>query len=89
MIRKRYVFHGQVQHVGFRWRARRAAEMIGCTGRCGNNPDGSVTMEIQGSGARIRLVLLAIRTGRRIRIRKTEVSVIEPVPEEKGFTSEY
>ena len=85
MIRKRFVFTGQVQRVGFRRRARRAAELLGCTGWGGNNPDGSVTMEIQGSGVQIRLVLLAVRTGSRIRIRKTEASRLPPVPGESGF----
>ena len=89
MIRKRYVFSGQVQHVGFRWRARRAAEMFGCTGWCRNNPDGTVTMEIQGPDAKIRLVLLAIRAGSRIRIGETKVTVLSLVPEEKDFCAKY
>ena len=49
MIRKHIVFTGQVQDVGFRWRARQAAKLYGCTGWCRNEWDGSVTMEIQGS----------------------------------------
>ena len=48
MIRKHIVFTGQVQGVGFRWRARHAAHLYGCTGWCRNDWDGSVTMEIQG-----------------------------------------
>ncbi len=46
MMRKRIVFHGAVQGVGFRWRARIAAETLGCTGFCRNEWDGSVLMEI-------------------------------------------
>lgn len=45
---KRIVFYGSVQGVGFRWRARHAAEHFGCTGWCRNEWDGTVTMEIQG-----------------------------------------
>ena len=48
MIRKHIIFTGQVQGVGFRWRAREAARLYGCTGWCRNEWDGSVTMEIQG-----------------------------------------
>ena len=44
MIRKHIVFTGQVQGVGFRWRARQAANLYGCTGWCRNERDGSVTM---------------------------------------------
>ena len=31
MIRRRYIFTGYVQGVGFRWRARQAAALHGCT----------------------------------------------------------
>ena len=89
MIRKRYQFTGKVQHVGFRWRARKAANLFGCSGWCRNNRDGSVTMEIQGSRAKTELVILAIRTGQRIRIDHTEVTVLPLVPDEQGFRSEY
>ena len=49
MLRKHITFYGWVQGVGFRYRARHAAEMYGCTGWVRNEWDGSVTMEIQGS----------------------------------------
>ena len=89
MIRRRYVFTGRVQHVGFRWRARRAAEKFGCTGWCGNNPDGSVSMEIQGSRARIGLVVMAVRSSRAIRILHMEHTSLPVVPDERGFISRY
>ena len=89
MIRKHIVFTGKVQHVGFRWRARRAAEAFGCTGWCRNNPDGSVTMEIQGSAAKAELVILAIRTGKRIHIEHTDVTSVPIIPDEQFFHSEY
>ncbi len=53
MIRKRIVFSGWVQGVGFRWRARQAAQLFDCTGWVKNEYDGSVTMEIQGSEEQI------------------------------------
>ena len=49
MIRKRIVFFGRVQGVGFRYHARYAAGLYGCTGWARNEDDGSVTMEIQGA----------------------------------------
>ena len=54
-IRKRMVFQGRVQGVGFRWHARHAALALGLTGWVKNEYDGSVTMEIQGSEAGIRI----------------------------------
>ena len=89
MIRKRYTFTGRVQHVGFRWRAMRAAEMFGCTGWCRNNPNGSVTMELQGGRLKLALVVLALRAGRRIRIERMAASLVETVPGEEGFVPEY
>ena len=89
MIRKRYRFTGKVQHVGFRWRARKAANLFGCTGWCRNNQDGSVTMELQGSRIKTELIILAIRTSQRIRIDHTEVIALPLVQDEQGFRSEY
>ena len=60
MIRQRIVFRGRVQGVGFRYRARMAAAQIGVTGWVRNNPDGTVTMEIQGTEEQISNVIIAI-----------------------------
>ena len=89
MIRRRYHFTGKVQHVGFRWRAGKAAKAFGCSGWCRNNPDGSVTMEIQGTRAQIDLVLLAIRSGRYIRIEHTDIETLMPDQDERDFRTEY
>ena len=59
-VRRRITLTGSVQGVGLRWRACRAAEQFGCTGWVRNEPDGSVSMEIQGSGENIDRVLSAI-----------------------------
>lgn len=47
-IRRRYRFFGDVQGVGFRYRAKYAAETLALTGWVENEEDGSVTMEVQG-----------------------------------------
>ena len=44
MIRRRIVFYGWVQGVGFRYRARHAASLYGSTGWVRNEWNGSVTM---------------------------------------------
>lgn len=88
MTRKHIVFTGYVQGVGFRWRARQAANLYGCTGWVRNEWDGSVTMEIQGSETEIDLVLRAINAGRYVEIDRMDIQTIEADPEERGFRTE-
>ncbi len=87
-IRKHLVFTGQVQGVGFRWRARQAAQLYDCTGWCRNEWDGSVTMEIQGSADAIDRVVRSIRDGRYVWIRDMDVTEIPVDAEESGFGTE-
>ena len=47
-VRRRYIITGQVQGVGFRYRARYAAQTLDLTGWVQNEDDGSVTLEVQG-----------------------------------------
>lgn len=44
-------FVGEVQGVGFRWTARKVATDLGLSGWVRNEPDGSVSMELQGPSA--------------------------------------
>jgi len=85
MIRKHIVFTGQVQGVGFRWRARQAAKLYSCTGWCRNEWDGSVTMEIQGSENAIDKVIELIQAGRYVWIQGMDVTEIPPDNNERGF----
>ena len=85
LIRKHMVFSGAVQGVGFRWRARRAAEAVGATGWVRNDPEGTVTMELQGSEAQIESVLAAIERGQYVRIEDVETRSLPPVKNERDF----
>ena len=87
LLRKRLVFEGLVQGVGFRWRARYAAEAVGATGWVQNNPDGSVTMELQGTEAQIDRVIQLLDRGRYIQILRMQARSLPPVPEERGFVT--
>ena len=49
--RLRIHFVGQVQGVGFRWTARNVANELGLSGWVRNEPDGSVSMALQGKSA--------------------------------------
>lgn len=84
-IRKYIRFHGFVQGVGFRYRAEHAASRLGATGWVKNNPDGSVSMEIQGTEEMIDKVILMIEQGNYIRIDRMDVKSTKVIEEERSF----
>ena len=84
-VRKKIRFHGYVQGVGFRYRARHAAEMYGATGWVRNDPGGSVAMEIQGTEEQISNVIIAIGKGAYVRIEDMKVKNIPVNENERGF----
>lgn len=59
-IRKRFVFHGSVQGVGFRYKACYSAKNRGVSGWVRNLTDGSVEMEAEGYPADIEAVVRAL-----------------------------
>ena len=85
MIRRHIVFYGWVQGVGFRYRARHAADLYSCTGWCRNEWDGSVVMEIQGTEEDINKVLIAIGRGRYVKIEQMDSRTIPVKSGEYGF----
>ena len=87
-VRKRYTFTGSVQGVGFRWRAKQAANLYDCTGWVRNEWDGSGTMEIQGKEPDIDQVLTAIREGRFIWIEGIREEIIPEESNEYSFRTE-
>lgn len=85
IIRKHIVCYGWVQGVGFRYRARHAADLYGVTGWVRNDLDGSVTMEVQGTEAQIDNVIIAIERGSYVRIERMDVRTIPVVEHEREF----
>jgi len=85
MLRKRIVFHGWVQGVGFRYRAIQAANLYGVTGWVRNNLDDSVTMEIQGTQDQIDQVIMALQHARFIRIERMDVMDLPVEEGERAF----
>ncbi len=88
MVRKHILFYGSVQGVGFRWRAKNAAEHFSCTGWVSNEWDGSVSMEIQGTEEAIESVILAIEKGTFVHIENMDMKDIPVVDGEYGFRTE-
>ena len=89
IVRKRLRCFGWVQGVGFRWRARHAADLAGATGWVRNEDDGSVTMEIQGDEAVIRKVIRVLENDRYIQITGMDSRTLPPDPQERDFRTDY
>ena len=85
ILRKHLVFTGAVQGVGFRWRARHAAQAAGVTGWVQNAADGSVILELQGTEAQLDRVLESLDRSLYIQIEGMDVRRIPLLPEERGF----
>ena len=88
MGRKHIVFYGSVQGVGFRWRAKNAAEHFSCTGWVRNEWDESVSMEIQGTEEAIESVILAVEKGTFVHIENMDMKDIQVDDGEYGFRAE-
>ena len=84
-VRRALRFTGSVQGVGFRWRAVQAANAVGATGWVRNDPDGGVSMEIQGTEAQIDSVILAVERGSYVIIENLYAKTIPLAKGEYGF----
>ena len=79
-----FTFRGDVQGVGFRWRASQAARIYGLTGWGENEYDGTVEMELQGTDSEINAVLDVISSGRFVDITDVRKKYI-PLEDERDF----
>lgn len=84
-IRIRYRFTGEVQGVGFRFRAYHAANALGLTGWVRNEYDGSVSMEVQGGQAEIAALLQKLENSLYIRIGRADEQKLPTDPQERSF----
>ena len=85
-------FVGQVQGVGFRWTSQRVAFDLGLTGWVRNEPDGSVSMELQGQDEAVATFFTRLlESYRRFPISYTidAKEDIPPVPDEAEFSVHF
>ena len=87
LTRRHLIFSGLIQGVGFRWRARQAANAVGCTGWVRNDYSGTVSMELQGSGEQIGRVLEMLERAPWICIEDVNSRAIPVDPEERSFVT--
>jgi len=85
VLRRALRFTGNVQGVGFRFRAVHAANAVGATGWVRNDRDGGVSMEIQGTETQIDRVLLAVERGTYVQIENLWAKTIPAIDGEYGF----
>ena len=85
MIRMRYIFRGNVQGVGFRYRCIMAAKKLGVTGWAENEWDGSVTVEAQGEPEMLDQLLVEVSRTRYGWIDTVEKTQIPVESDERNF----
>lgn len=85
-VRRHYFIYGQVQGVGFRYRAMYAARTLGLTGWVENMEDGSVEMEVQGQPEQIDEIFPMIQSSDYIFITDIRHMDCEPNPHDRSFS---
>ncbi len=85
MVRRHMYISGDVQGVGFRYRANYAAKGLGLTGYVRNLYDGRVEIEVQGDRELISRFLGEIDAGSFIHIDNIEARDIPVVEDERSF----
>ena len=86
-MRRRYSIEGQVQGVGFRYRARYAAQTLELTGWVENEDDGSVTLEVQGDPEKFLRLFAMIQKSDYIQITGIRQKDLPPDPWERGLSA--
>ena len=84
-VRRHFSISGQVQGVGFRYRARYAAQALELTGWVENEDDGSVTLEVQGDPALFLKLFALIQRSDYIQITSLHQRDLAPDPWERDF----
>ena len=83
--RWRMQFYGKVQFVGFRYTARLLARELELSGWVSNLPDGSVLMEAQGETARLRKLLIRLKSQEHFHIQQVTIRILPMEPDERQF----
>ena len=84
-IRKKFVFGGRVQKVGFRFEVSLIANRLGLTGWVKNTPKGEVEAEIQGEEDKIDFLVQFMKSLKRIKIVQVKEQTMDMVCKEDEF----
>lgn len=86
IIRKRIVFSGRVQKVGFRLAIYELAKRLGLTGWVQNLADKSVVAEFQGRDDQITYVIRFLQSLKRASVKNVTITELAVVEDEQEFT---
>lgn len=78
-------FYGDVQGVGFRYRAYHAAGSLGLSGWVKNCPDGTVLCEVQGTRDGIDKMVEMVSVGTYVNITDMDIKKLALKEDEHGF----
>ncbi len=85
VIRKKFIFSGRVQKVGFRLEVSLLAKKLGLTGWVKNTHQGDVEAEIQGEKNKIDFLVQFMKSLKRIKIVHVKEQIIDVVDIEDEF----
>jgi acylphosphatase len=85
MIRRRVIYRGAVQGVGFRWTALRAASGGAATGYVRNLADGGVELVLEGEAAEVAALVVEIEERMQPYIGRRETEESAATGEFSGF----
>lgn len=93
MSARRFIVHGRVQGVGFRWATKDAARGFEITGTVRNLPDGSVEILVAGEEEEIAAFIEEIRNESSVAhhitdIEASDLAASHPVHDATGFMIE-
>lgn len=84
-VRKKLVFYGRVQGVGFRYEMTRMAKRLELVGWVKNEANFTVVAEVQGGAREISLLIQHMRSLRRANVTKVESTKLPPRKDEVDF----
>lgn len=85
IVRKKIIFTGRVQKVGFRFEVLLIAKKLELTGWIKNNTQGGVEAEIQGDKDKIDFLIQFMKSLKRIKIVKVKEQIIDVLHMENEF----
>lgn len=87
--RKIFRYRGDVQGVGFRVNAIQQARGLEIAGFVKNEPDGDVTMDVQGPRASVKELERRVASSMKFKINETLIDCRDPMPDRTGFKITY
>ena len=86
IVRKKVVFSGRVQNVGFRLEIHHIAQRMELTGWVKNLEDGSVEAELQGEESKIQFLIECMQSLKRASVNQLTMSDLPINEDEENFT---